>query len=148
MLPEPQGPWLHPAATVECPGCGHIVDAERAVCEWCDTELSGEPGTPQGEESEPEAIPPGSAGPPMQPAPPVFLLAQPPRPTDPPTAAVPAFTAPEQIGPLPGHSPPPPLTALALVEKFGLTLDPDELLGTPGMPSSQSGDGKGPVWPL
>lgn len=120
MLPEPQGPWLHPAATTPCPGCDHIVDAERAVCEWCGIALNGEPGTAKDELSPTAANQSGppQAGPPIQPAFPTYLLAQPLRPAEPIGPMPQGFVSPDQPGaggpqPLPVTVAPPLSTAFA-----------------------------------
>src|SRR5690242_12277514 len=82
MQPQPQGTWLRTPATLQCPGCDHIVDAQRSACEWCDTVLNDEPGA--GEGSGAAAAPTGGAGTrvplPVEPAPASYLLAQPPQP--------------------------------------------------------------------
>jgi hypothetical protein len=100
MRKEPQGSWLQAAVTTECPGCGHIVDANEVICEWCDAPLNGELRTAQDDTPPAPAtdavVPP--ARPPIQPALTTYLLAQPLRPAEPIGPLPQAVITPDQPG--------------------------------------------------
>jgi hypothetical protein len=106
MHTEPQGPWLRAAATTECPGCGHVVDAGWASCEWCDNSLNGEIPTARDDTPPRAATATHAAAPPAylpaQPVIPTCLLAQPLRLSEPigllPQAVVFPDQLPDQLG--------------------------------------------------
>ena len=141
MQPQPQGTWLRTPATIQCPGCGHVVDAQRSACEWCDTVLNDEPDAGKG--SRPAAAPTGGAGPrvplPVEPAPASYLLAQPPQPAGLGSVPVPVpFTAlpdqPAQPGAAPLPVPPAGSPAIGLLSP--LQLDRLALGADPAVPPS------------
>jgi hypothetical protein len=112
MHTEPQGPWLRAAATTECPGCGHVVDAGWARCEWCDNSLNGEIPTARDDTPPPRAaahaaVPPAYL--PPQPVIPTCLLAQPLRPSEPIGLLPQAVVFPDQLLDQPGVVSTPPI---------------------------------------